>query len=121
MPQAVKYGIRYFYLQNDDESKKALKIISGTMIVLGQMFEQTHKLIAFQPAEFLEKSERKCVCNQGNFDQRHLENQHGDPQFFFHILIENGLKNVSIKFEQNRIGFENSLNLQRTSSKEDHR
>ena len=63
------------------------------MIVFAQMLEHTRKFIAFQ---------------QGNFDQRHLENQHGDPQFFLHFLIGNGLKNVSTKFEQNRIGFENS-------------
>ena len=45
----------------------------------------------------------KCACNQGNFDKRHLENQHGDPQIVLHILIGNQLKNVSTKFEQNRI------------------
>ena len=31
-------------------------------------------------------------------NQRHLENQHGDPHFL-HILIGNGLKIVSTKFE----------------------
>ena len=78
------------------------------MIVFAQMFEHTQKFISFQPAELIEKPERNCACNQGNFDQRHLENQHGDPQYFLHFLIGNGLKNVSTKFEQNRIGFENS-------------
>ena len=36
-------------------AKKALKIISGTMIVFAQMFEHTQKFIAFQPAELIEK------------------------------------------------------------------
>ena len=37
-------------------AKKALKIISGTMIVFAQMFEHTQKFIAFQPAELIEKN-----------------------------------------------------------------
>ena len=37
-------------------AKKALKIISGTMIVFTQMFEHTQKFIAFQPAELIEKT-----------------------------------------------------------------
>ena len=37
-------------------AKKALKIISGTMIVFGQMFDHTQKFIAFQPAELIEKN-----------------------------------------------------------------
>ena len=51
MPKTAKYGIGYFYLKNNGESKKALKIISGTMIVFAQMSELTQKFIAFQPAE----------------------------------------------------------------------
>ena len=56
MPQTAKYGSGYFYLKNNGESKKALKIISGTMIVFAQMFEHTQKFIAFQPAELIEKT-----------------------------------------------------------------
>ena len=37
------------------------------------------------------------------------------PNFFLHVLKGNGLKNVSTKYEQNRLGFENSLKLLRTS------
>ena len=37
-------------------AKIALKIISGTMIVFALMFEHTHKFIAFQPAELIEKN-----------------------------------------------------------------
>ena len=60
MSQTAKYGVGYFYLWNNDESKKALKIISGTTIVFAQMFEHTHKFIAWQPAEL-----RKNVSKNG--------------------------------------------------------
>ena len=56
MSQTAKYGIGYFYLWNNDQSKKALKIISGTMIVFAPMFEHTHKFIAFQPPDLKEKT-----------------------------------------------------------------
>ena len=56
MPQTAKYCIGFFYLSNNGESKKALKIISGKMIVFAQMFEHTQKFIAFQPAELTEKT-----------------------------------------------------------------
>ena len=38
------------------KAKKALKIISGTMIVFVQMSEHTQKFIAFQPAKLIEKT-----------------------------------------------------------------
>ena len=32
MPQSAKYGIGYFYLENNDESKKALKKLSKSFL-----------------------------------------------------------------------------------------
>ena len=78
------------------------------MIVFAQMFEHTQKFIAFQPAELIEKnlSENACVI-KGTLISAILKTNIV-TQFFLHFLIGNGLKNVSTKFEQNRIGFENS-------------
>ena len=45
-----------FTFKTMTRAKKALKIISGTMTVFASMFEHTHKFVAFQPAELIEKT-----------------------------------------------------------------
>ena len=56
MPQQPNMVLAIFTCKTMARAKKALKIISGTMVVFAQMFEHTQKFIAFQPAELIEKT-----------------------------------------------------------------
>ena len=83
MPQTAKHGIGYFYLKNNGESNKALKIISGTMIVFAQMFEHTQKFIALPTSRVNRKnlSENACVI-KGTLISAILKTNMVTPNFF---------------------------------------